>query len=102
MKQDLSVSLECRDMLHAWKGVGDVVLIEQQGQVRHFERKLRCMRCETLRIDEYTISRASLARVRSRYKYPEGYRVPGGLPVAKARWMIFNNADMRAKERDEQ
>jgi hypothetical protein len=94
MKMDYTVSLECRDLSHAWMSAGDAVLIEQQGQVRHFERRLRCERCETMRFDEYTISNAALARIRSRYAYPDGYRVPGGLSVAKARWMKFSQAKM--------
>jgi len=85
-------------MRHGWKRVGDNVLIEQQGQVRHFERRLECFRCSALRIDEYKISRVSLARVRSRYVYPEGYRVPGGLSVAEARFRLFSQVDMGLRE----
>lgn len=93
-EDQLSVSGECRDLRHSWERTGDVVLIEQQGQVKHFARTLQCSRCETVRTDEYKISMVSVARVRSRYSYPDGYRVPGGVKVADVRFAMFRNAPM--------
>lgn len=84
--------LPCRDLRHSWESVGDNVLIEERGQVRHFSRTLECARCSTQRIDEYRMSRVALARVRSRYSYPQGYQVKGGLKVADARLALFSNA----------
>jgi hypothetical protein len=96
--RQLSVSGTCRDIRHSWKSVGDNVLIEQQGQVRHFSRALECSRCETVRVDEYKISRVSIARVRTRYFYPQDYRIPGGVKVADIRFLLFRNAPMVAVE----
>jgi len=98
MDDSYSVSITCRDLRHSWERSGDHVLIEQKGQVRHFSRTLECSRCETLRIDEYTMSSFSLARVRSRYKYPEGYQVPGGLPTEKARFILFSGMGIGLRE----
>lgn len=94
----LSVSSECRDLRHSWERTGDVVLLKQQGLVRHFARHLTCTRCETVRTDEYLINRTSVARVRTRYSYPDGYRVPGGIKVADVRFALFNNAPMIKKD----
>lgn len=96
---DLSISIECRDLRHAWERHGtDAVLLQQEGQVRHFARHLHCLRCGTLRIDEYRISRIAIVRVRSRYQYPDGYQVNGGLTVAKARFLLFRDMEMVAEE----
>ena len=98
MTTDLTVSLDCRDMRHGWQRAGDTVLIKQAGQVRHFERKLECFRCGCMRVDEYKITRVALERIRSRYVYPEGYRVPGGLSVADARFKLFSQMDMGLRD----
>lgn len=92
--KDLAVSMECRDLRHSWEPVGDVILIEEMGQVRHFSRTLECSRCDTLRVDEYKISNFSLARVRSHYQYPEGYTIRGGIKIADVRFRMFQNAQM--------
>ena len=96
--ENLGVSGMCRDLRHAWDSIGDTVLIEQQGQVRHFARTLRCIRCETERVDEYKISNIALARVRSRYRYPEKYQIKGGAPIAEVRFHMFRNIQMVALE----
>lgn len=94
LKEAIRVGGLCRDMRHAWDSRGDVVLIEQNGQIRHFARTLECMRCETARIDEYTISNFSLSRVRSRYRYSQGYHIKGGIPVDEVRFRLFRDAEM--------
>jgi hypothetical protein len=91
-----SVSLECRDMRHAWRRVGDNILVERKGKIRVFTRTLECPRCETLRIDTYRITAQSVERVHSRYAYPKGYHVKGGLKVGDARYLLFK--DMTFKE----
>ena len=98
MQKDLIVSAACRDLRHGWDVIGDTVLIEQKGQVRHFARTLRCFRCETERIDEYKISNFALQRVRTRYNYVPGYHVKGGVPVAEVRYQMFMDAQMVPKE----
>lgn len=98
---DISVSAECRDLRHGWEPVGDTVLIEQKGQIRHFARTLRCYRCETERIDEYKISDFALQRVRSRYLYIPGYHVKGGIKIAELRFRLFKDVEMIPIEEDE-
>ena len=92
--EDLAISGPCRDMRHKWDQTGDIILIEEKGQVRHFKRRLECDRCGCVRTDEYKISRAALSRVRSSYEYPEGYRIPGGIKIADARFIMFSRMPM--------
>jgi hypothetical protein len=92
--EHLAVSAPCRDLRHAWDSVGDTVLIESQGQIRHFARTLRCLRCETERVDEYKISTFALTRVRTRYRYPLNYQIKGGIPVDEVRFRMFKDAVM--------
>lgn len=96
--KDLDVSGPCRDMRHRWDPIGDVVLIEERGQVRHFKRRLGCDRCGTVRNDEYKISNVALSRVRSYYEYPDGYRIPGGIKIADARFIMFSQMPMRGED----
>lgn len=95
--QSLALSGACRDLRHAWISVTDAVIIEVRGQVRHFTRTLRCTRCDTCRIDEYAISRRVLGRVRTRYVYPKGYHIDGGLPVDEVRFRMFNKMVMEVE-----
>jgi hypothetical protein len=95
---DISVSGPCRDLRHAWETSTDIILIEEKGQVRHFARTLVCLRCHTERIDEYKISNVALSRVRTRYVYPKGYQIKGGIPVAEVRFQMFRHAQMIPKE----
>lgn len=100
-KIDISVSAACRDLRHAWDAIGDTILIEQNGQVRHFARTLRCFRCETERVDEYKISNVALQRVRTRYIYIPGYHIKGGIKVADLRFQLFKDAQMVPKNTEE-
>lgn len=81
--------LLCADMRHAWNPVGDNVLVQKHGRIRSFSRQLQCLRCATTRTDVYEVTRTSVNRVTSKYKYPQGYHVKGGLPVGTARLMLF-------------
>lgn len=92
--ETLAVSGPCRDMRHKWDPAGDIILIEEKGQVRHFKRRLHCGRCGTIRTDEYKISRSALARVRSYYEYPNGYQIRGGVKIADVRFIMFSRAEM--------
>jgi len=98
VSEALAVSGPCRDLRHGWDITGDTILIEQQGQVRHFSRTLTCARCGTQRIDEYKISNVALSRVRSRYVYVNGYHIKGGMPIAEVRFQMFKIAVMVQKE----
>ena len=93
-----SVRILCADMRHAWEPVGDTVLVERQGQVRVFTRTLQCLRCETQRVDTYRIAGHAVFRVMARYRYPEGYRVPGGLKIEDVRWALFGKMKMVTKK----
>lgn len=97
-QEQLAISGPCRDMRHAWFPHGDNILIEESGQVRHFARKLVCARCETLRTDEYKVSRVAVARVRTKYEYPQGYQIKGGVRVADVRFAMFRNIPMTQQE----
>lgn len=99
---DHSIGFICRDIRHGWEHDGDVILIEQNRKVKHFERTLVCRRCGTQRIDEYAISSRALARVRTKYRYPEGYHVPGGISVDEVRISLFKDVKMvRAEDKKE-
>jgi hypothetical protein len=96
----LAVSQACRDLRHAWDAIGDTILIEQNGQVRHFARTLRCFRCETERVDEYKISNVALARVRTRYFYIPGYQIRGGIELSELRFRLFKDIQMVPQEEE--
>ena len=99
-KQQISaISLECRDMRHAWRRAGDNALVERSGKTRVFTRTLECPRCETLRIDTYKITASNVERVHSRYAYPKGYHVKGGLKVGDARFLLFKNLTFKDPNR---
>jgi hypothetical protein len=88
----------CSDLRHGWNSVGDLVLLEQQGKVRVFQRVLECFRCLTVRTDTYRITPREITRVGSHYRYPEGYLIKGGVPVAEVRFLMFRNADIHYPE----
>jgi hypothetical protein len=97
-QEQLAISGPCRDMRHAWFPEGDYVLIQEQGQVRHFKRVLKCYRCETVRTDEYKVSRVAVARVKTKYEYVQGYQIRGGARVADIRFAMFRDAPMTKEE----
>lgn len=85
------VSLECRDMRHGWVQVNDVVLTEKRGIVRIFTRRLRCIRCETERVDTYEVLRTRVELLHTKYAYPKGYQVKGRVSVSTVRGMLWQN-----------
>lgn len=94
MSEVSSVSLECRDMRHAWFAEGDNVIIEEKKRIRHFRRRATCIRCETTKTEEFKVSYrgdrvVAVGLVRRKYDYVQGYQVQGGLKVADARAMRF-------------
>lgn len=84
------VSLECRDMRHAWSQKNDIVLSERRGIVRIFTRNLVCIRCQTTRSDTYEVVKSQVSLLHTKYKYPEGYHVTGGLSVSTARSLLWS------------
>ena len=86
----LVVSAECRDLRHAWTHDGETVLERSHGKdVRVYSRRLLCSRCGMLRTDVYEANGRSIDKVKTRYQYPEGYKVPGGVSVQEVRWALF-------------
>lgn len=87
---DYNVSLPCRDLRHGWERSNDLILIkDSRGNVRHFQRVLVCFRCGTERTDEYLMTATSLQKLRSGYRYPKGYQIPGGANLEKLRMELF-------------
>lgn len=93
--------LLCADLRHAWRSVGDTVLLEKKGQVKVFSRTLECPRCETCRVDTYQMVGHSVLHVGTRYQYPRWYHIKGGLKLDQARYLIFKNARMVKPVREE-
>lgn len=95
MSEISSVSLECRDMRHAWYKASDNIVIRDGNLVRHFRRRIACERCEAVREEDFKVSYARNNRVvavelvRRRYSYPDGYVVKGGLKTNDARAILF-------------
>jgi hypothetical protein len=67
--------LLCRDLRHAWKWKSDFNLLKQGPRVVAIEREVECDNCATVRHE--TISVKTGARIKVKYYYPEGYRIPG-------------------------
>lgn len=68
-------NLDCRDLGHMWKPVSVyAIMASGNGKVATYERKVKCMRCPTTRVDEYSF-RGALDR--RKYVYAEDYRLRG-------------------------
>ena len=81
--------LACRDLRHAWDWDTDSEVVRLGRHRREFTRHLVCLRCATTRTDTYEIGRNYVAKVHTRYGYPEGYKVPGGISVEAVRLELF-------------
>ena len=64
--------LACRDLRHAWEELG---YYRERGGGAAVIRKLRCLRCGTLRRD--TLSNSYSDKTTHYYGHPEGYRIEG-------------------------
>lgn len=62
--------LKCRGWGHAWDHELTLVVA---GRRRMYELRLRCMRCETRRVDIVTVNTGEVTR--RVYRYPDGYLV---------------------------
>lgn len=80
------VYLLCRDLGHAWE-VADV----QRGQGM-LQRGLICSRCGTHRQQAFTLASGQARPGPSRYRYPQGYLVPGGYSARQARYLLWARA----------
>ena len=89
-------SYECRDLRHAWEHTNDVLGETKGGDLKSFDRHLVCMRCRVERIDTFLVGARWIAKQKSRYKYPEGYHIKGGISLPEVRYALF--ADMLKKK----
>ena len=72
----LSISIECRDLRHAWSHDGDADIEFASATEVRFVRVLRCTRCDTVRSDRYLIRRGLVDKLGAHYTYPPGYQIP--------------------------
>ena len=82
--------LACRDWSHAWTWETDFVQRRTGGKITSVTRSLFCVRCGTLRHDEYEVP--SFQRIKSSYTYPADYLIAGHkghIPVAAVRAEIY-------------
>jgi hypothetical protein len=91
--------LACRDFKHAWSWVTDFSLRKdaETKKVTRVTRELVCVRCGTIRHDEYELP--SFDRIKSTYEYTQGYLIPGSrhIPVSEVRQEILRRFKQRAK-----
>lgn len=71
-----STYLDCRDLRHAWQRLGAQWAKQDPMGFRELHRRLRCMRCDTVRTDIYAYP--GYEKVRTVYDYPEDYQIPIG------------------------
>ena len=86
-----NIYLQCRDLMHAWKWVSDFAPVKGEGRkIVAMSRTLICMRCGTVRTDEYSVP--SMVKIRASYTYPEDSRIKGQkgqIPVSDVRQEII-------------
>ena len=72
--------LMCRDLRHAWGVEAGYHKVEVEGGIRgakYLERRLACLRCDTLRVELVRIHSSWIERISTYYVYPEGYHLKG-------------------------
>lgn len=85
-----TIHLACRDFMHAWEWQTDFVQRRTQGRITSVTRTIICIRCDTVREDEYELP--SFQRIKSNYTYPDDYLIAGHkghIPVAAVRAEIM-------------
>ena len=92
LKQSEKAHLMCRDFSHSWDWMTDLVPHRESGssKVTYVTRILICLRCGTMRHDEYMVP--SFTRVKSSYTYAANYLLPGHkghIPVSVVRQEVF-------------
>jgi hypothetical protein len=89
--------LKCRDLMHAWKWENDFLLVKDEDRKTvGMKRTLSCMRCGTVRIDEFSLP--DMEKIKSGYIYPENYRITGfkgHIPVSEIRKEIVTRIKRR-------
>lgn len=93
------ISLPCRDLRHAWEHTGDTLTDTRNGNIRSFDRHLVCMRCATERIDTFMVGARWIGKTKSRYRYPDDYKIEGKVTLPEVRWRLFKNF-IAAQEKD--
>lgn len=97
--------IQCRDMRHAWSVEVDyhVLNVEEVGEKHlYIGRTLKCMRCETLRVEEYVNRREGLEKLGQTYKYPSDYELVAVPRGVKPHWAIHSELFRRAMASHEQ
>lgn len=89
----------CRDMMHAWIPLNDFHVSGKHGRVLEIRRDLVCMRCETVRHEDFDVTKAGLEKVRQTYTYPLGYQIPGVPRGVKPKAIVQQEQYRRAMER---
>jgi hypothetical protein len=93
--------LACRDLRHAWEELG---YYRERGSGRAggpIIRKLRCLRCGTLRRD--TLANAFSEKTTHYYGHPDGYRLEGQgrLPIDEVRREVVKRWEVLTLDHDD-
>ena len=99
LKEAPDAWVACRDMMHAWATLNDFHVSGRHGKVLEIRRDLVCMRCETVRHEDYDATKAGLEKVRQSYTYPRGYQFPGVPRGVKPKAIVQQEQYRRAMER---
>lgn len=90
----------CRDMRHAWTVVNDFHVTDRRGKrIMMIARELGCMRCATLRKENYVHNGYGLDKVSQHYVYPDGYQMKGVPRGVKPQAIIQEEQFRRTMER---
>jgi hypothetical protein len=83
--------LRCRDLRHLWD-IDEDYTLRSDGWVT---RKMKCLRCETMRTEIFAIvNNQRLVKQSTSYAYPEGYQTHG-LPSARGLSEILRYESLR-------
>lgn len=91
--------VNCRDMMHAWSILNDFHVAGKISRTSIIKRELVCMRCETVRHEEYEMTRWGLNKTYQSYSYPQGYQIPGVPRGVKPKAIVQQEQYRRAMEK---
>lgn len=96
----------CRDLRHAWlKVINDFHVVSSQSAkggakaAAIIYRDVQCIRCETIRHEQYSMTKYGLEKTHQTYEYVEGYQIPGVPRGVKPSTIIQQEQYRRAMER---
>lgn len=90
--------VQCRDMMHAWAVLNNFHAVGKITRSSIILRELVCMRCETVRREEYQLTKIGLEKVHQAYSYPTGYQIPGVPRGVKPKAIVQQEQYRRAME----